>query len=64
VCTDRRVALIVRSVAALAHDLGLTTIAEGVEDEATRMMLCELGIDWGQGHHFGSPEVPRTAVSA
>ncbi|MHB1566927.1 MAG: sensor domain-containing protein [Acidiferrobacter sp.] len=62
--TDRRVAMIVRSVAALAHDLGLTTIAEGIEDEASQAMLRELGIDWGQGYHFGSPEVPRIVASA
>ena len=48
-------ALIVRSVLELGHNLGLTTVAEGVEDEATCQSLGEMGCDVAQGHHIGRP---------
>lgn len=46
----------VKSIIALAHDQGLTTIAECVEDAATAELLRDLGVDWGQGWYFGRPE--------
>ncbi|MHB8415659.1 MAG: bifunctional diguanylate cyclase/phosphodiesterase [Acidiferrobacteraceae bacterium] len=57
VCQDRRIAAMVRSIASLARDLGLTTIAEGIEDAATAEMLGNLGVDWGQGYYFGWPQI-------
>ena len=44
-------ALIVRSVVELGHNLGLTTVAEGVEDEATCESLGAMGCDVAQGYH-------------
>jgi EAL domain-containing protein (putative c-di-GMP-specific phosphodiesterase class I) len=46
---------IVRSSIDLAHSLGMNVVAEGVETEATRKKLLELGCDFGQGWHFGRP---------
>jgi diguanylate cyclase (GGDEF)-like protein len=46
-------AFIVRSVIALAHDVGLRVVAEGVEDASTHAALAELGCDVVQGFHFG-----------
>ena len=46
---------IVRSTIELAHSLGLTAIAEGVEDEATLDRLRSLGCDRIQGYHLGRP---------
>jgi c-di-GMP-specific phosphodiesterase len=43
---------IVAAMIALAHDLGLETIAEGVETEAQRDMLAALGCDFAQGHFY------------
>ncbi|HSP03614.1 MAG TPA: EAL domain-containing protein, partial [Acidimicrobiales bacterium] len=40
----------VSAVIGLAHALGLRTVAEGVEDEAQRDRLHELGVDIGQGY--------------
>src|SRR6185437_6437365 len=43
-------AVIVRSTIDLAHNLGLTVVAEGVEDEATLDRLRALGCDRVQGY--------------
>ena len=45
-------AVIVRSTIDLAHNLGLTVVAEGVEDEITLDMLVEYGCDSAQGYFF------------
>jgi PAS domain S-box-containing protein len=58
--TDARV---VRGIVGLAREFNQTTIAEGVEDEATLMMLKELGVDQAQGYLFGRP-APLAAPAA
>jgi diguanylate cyclase (GGDEF)-like protein len=52
---DENDLIIVRSTINMAHDLGLKTIAEGVEDTATLTELDELGCDQVQGYHFSKP---------
>jgi diguanylate cyclase (GGDEF)-like protein len=47
--------IIVRSTINLGHDLGLTVIAEGVEDELTLKRLEMLGCDLAQGYHLSRP---------
>ena len=49
VCTSERNREIVASVTQLAHRLQLRVVAEGVEDEATATLLCELGCRHAQG---------------
>ena len=46
---------IVRSTIALAHDLGLTVVAEGVESQRQREVLTDLGCDLLQGYLFSPP---------
>ncbi len=46
---------VVRAIQALAGSLGIHTIAEGVESEAQRIILRELGCQHGQGYLFGHP---------
>jgi diguanylate cyclase (GGDEF)-like protein/PAS domain S-box-containing protein len=48
-------AIIVRSTIDLAHNLGLTVVAEGVEDENVAKALAGYGCDGAQGYHFGRP---------
>lgn len=47
--------VIVRSTIELGHNLGLTVVAEGVENQAVWDVLRQLGCDVGQGFHLGSP---------
>ena len=49
-------AVIVRSTIELAHNLGLTVVAEGVEDEGALDMLLEYGCDTAQGYLFSRPQ--------
>jgi diguanylate cyclase (GGDEF)-like protein len=53
--SDRRAAAIVRHTVALAHELGLSLVAEGVEDGATAAVLAELGCDVAQGYAVARP---------
>ena len=39
----------------MASSLGMHTIAEGIEDEATKQMLIEMGCQLGQGYHWSKP---------
>jgi EAL domain-containing protein (putative c-di-GMP-specific phosphodiesterase class I) len=52
---DPRAAAVVRAVVNLAHELGLTTVAEGVENAETAARLREYGCDVGQGYFFSAP---------
>lgn len=56
ILTHERERQIVRSIIDLAHALGQTVVAEGIEDESTYRMLGRLGCDVGQGYHLGRPQ--------
>ena len=47
--------IIVRSTIDLAHNLGLTVVAEGVETQEALERLRALGCDTAQGYHMGRP---------
>lgn len=53
--TDADAEAIVRATVDLARVLGLTVVAEGVEDDATRMRLTDLGVDRLQGYAIARP---------
>jgi len=46
---------IVKAIISLAHGLGMTVVAEGVETKAQRYLLAELGCDQYQGYLFSRP---------
>ncbi|HEX5390686.1 MAG TPA: EAL domain-containing protein [Burkholderiaceae bacterium] len=53
--TDESDAKIVRSTIDLAHNLGLSVVAEGVESAAILAQLRELGCDEAQGYFISKP---------
>ncbi len=55
VTTDTRAAAVIRAVIDLTHDLGITVVAEGIEDEQTADWLRRHACDIGQGYLFGKP---------
>lgn len=58
---DENDATIVHSVIELAHNLGLTVTAEGVENQRTQSLLQKQKCDMAQGFHI-SPPLPGAAV--
>jgi diguanylate cyclase len=59
VATSRAGRCIVRFVAELAHELGMTVVAEGVETEDDSSALRDLDVDLLQGYHVGRPGAPQ-----
>lgn len=51
----QRAAAVVRAVIDLGHELGITVVAEGVEDGETVTWLRDHGCDLGQGFYLGMP---------
>ena len=52
---DRRDHAFVKSMATLARELGIQTVAEFIEDEAVLEAVREVGIPYAQGFHLGHP---------
>ena len=55
---DERDRIIVEQINSMAHQFGLKTVAEFVEDEMTAKMLAEIGVDYAQGYYYGRPALP------
>jgi diguanylate cyclase (GGDEF)-like protein len=59
--------VILRSIIAMAHDLGMEVVAEGAETDSDAVELFQLGCEYAQGFYFGEPmsaENARTLLSA
>ena len=54
-------AAIMRSIVALAHELGKRVVAEGVEEVEEATFLRGIGCEYAQGFHFGEP-IPERDV--
>jgi diguanylate cyclase (GGDEF)-like protein len=55
ILVDRRAAAVVRAVIDLAHVLGVTAVAEGVENAETASALRKYGCEVVQGFHYSPP---------
>ena len=62
IADEPRNAIMVRSTIALAHELGMKVVAEGVEDEACLARLAEMGCDTAQGWQIGKP-MPASQIA-
>jgi len=55
IARDENDVAIVRSTIGLAHDLGLTVVAEGIEDRQSWDVLARMGCDVVQGFYISRP---------
>ncbi len=55
-------AAIMRSIVALAHELGKRVVAEGVEQRDEASFLRSIGCEYAQGYHFGEPMPERDVL--
>jgi len=54
--------VILKSIIALAHDLGMDVVAEGAETDSDAVELYQLGCEYAQGFAFGEPMDTETAM--
>jgi len=54
--------IILRSIIALAHDLGMEVVAEGAESDSDAVELYQLGCEYVQGFAFGEPMTAEAAT--
>lgn len=50
---------VVRATVHMAKDLGVRTIAEGIETAEQRDLMARIGLDWGQGYFWGKPQLAK-----
>ncbi|WP_334187883.1 EAL domain-containing protein [Noviherbaspirillum sp.] len=55
---------IVEAIVNLAKNLGMQTVAEWAEDNATVETLAEIGVDYVQGYAVARPQTPSTLLAA
>ena len=55
VSSDPVLTTLVRALVAFGHGCNTLVVAEGVETEPDADALRNLGVDYGQGWHFGRP---------
>lgn len=60
---DGSTPLILRSIIALAHELGKEVVAEGVETSDDAAYLRSIGCEFGQGFYYGEPMSPKEVAA-
>lgn len=53
----------IRATIAMAHALGMLTVAEGIETPQQLDLLTGMGCDFGQGFHFARPLLASEAIT-
>jgi EAL domain-containing protein (putative c-di-GMP-specific phosphodiesterase class I) len=61
--TDKECFTITKISIMLAHELGMSVVAEGIETEEEWNILKQLGCDEGQGYWIGRPMAPEEIES-
>jgi len=55
-CSQKDNQAICKTILALADSFSLASVAEGIEDENSMLMLKDLGVTWGQGYFICRPK--------
>lgn len=63
ICTQNKDRDIVETIITMSHNLGFTTVAEGIEDEAQERLLRKMECDIGQGYLFSRPLKPTDLIT-
>lgn len=59
---NRELAAVMQAIITLAHELGIQTVAEGIETSDQLVMLQALDCNFGQGYYFHKPLSPEAAT--
>ncbi|MEZ6028134.1 MAG: EAL domain-containing protein [Hyphomonadaceae bacterium] len=55
--TNKRGLALMRNVARMCAELGISSVGERIETEADRQMLIEAGVTYAQGYYYGRPMI-------
>ncbi|WFN85437.1 EAL domain-containing protein [Agrobacterium pusense] len=69
ICDDtveirQRNRMLVEGIAAISHKMNCVVIAEGVETEEQKLLLADMGADYGQGYFFARPQRVERLIAA
>ena len=53
---------LVKAILQMASSMGIKTVAEGVEENHTRIKLKDLNCDYGQGYYWSKPMLPPESI--
>ncbi len=56
IAEDETARVMVEAIHSIGHTMGLKTIAEFVENEATERLLKQMHVDFAQGYYYGVPQ--------
>jgi Amt family ammonium transporter len=56
IAEDETARVMVEAIHSIGHTMGLKTIAEFVENEATEQLLKQMHVDFAQGYYYGTPQ--------
>ncbi len=63
ITTNKDNSAIAKAVIAMAHDMGIKVVAEGIETQQQRLLLSELGCDFAQGYLISRPMPAKELTS-